>query len=242
MQRSYEPIKLFQSTLQFLPVFHLESKVSTSVSVTFWWVNTGRKMTLGNRVQKSVYLWKSTLKILKDFEASSWLIEVQLIFSSRVGWFPFLWGQFSELLQLMSWLQSDHRAADVTWWRFQLRIWFRILSVALEKELKVPDSASWLTCYCWLSLDCLPLFLRSLTSLIRLALWLKLFCGQRQVAAPEKGPQGPALLHWLLKLPPAVGHPSPPGGPHLLIGWWSAPWGDPSHPGHRCFIRASRPT
>ena len=26
--------------------------------------------------------------------------------------------------QLMSWLQSDHHAADVTWRRFQLGIWF----------------------------------------------------------------------------------------------------------------------
>ena len=40
--------------------------------------------------------------------ASSWLFWVRLILSSRVGLFLFLWGQFSELWQLMSWLQSGH--------------------------------------------------------------------------------------------------------------------------------------
>ena len=39
---------------------------------------------------------------------SSWLFQVPLVFSSRVSLSPFLWGQFSELWQLMSWLQAGH--------------------------------------------------------------------------------------------------------------------------------------
>ena len=46
------------------------------------------------------------------WSAASWLFSVQLVFSSRVGFFPFLWGQFSELWQLASWLQSGHHAVN----------------------------------------------------------------------------------------------------------------------------------
>ena len=42
----------------------------------------------------------------------SWLFGVQLIFSSRVDWFPFLRGHFLELWQPMSWLQSGHRGVN----------------------------------------------------------------------------------------------------------------------------------
>ena len=61
--------------------------------------------------------------------------------SSRVHVFPFLCSQFSELWQLMSWVQSGHHVANFTWC-FSISktahwIWLRILSTALEKELKV---------------------------------------------------------------------------------------------------------
>ena len=70
------------------------------------------------------------------------LLKVQLLFSSRVHLFPFLWGQFSELWQLMSWVQSGHQVVNFPPWCFSVgktahRIWLRILSIVLEKELKV---------------------------------------------------------------------------------------------------------
>ena len=52
-------------------------------------------------------------------------------------------------------------------------MWLRILSNPAGGA-EAPDSASCLT-RCLLSLDCLPLFLRPLSSLIRLTLWLKFF-------------------------------------------------------------------
>ena len=56
--------------------------------------------------------------------------------------FAFPWGQFSELWQLMSWLQSCHHVVNLSTWCFSIyqtarRIWLRILSIALVKELKV---------------------------------------------------------------------------------------------------------
>ena len=68
------------------------------------------------------------------------------IFRSKVGLFPFLGGQFSELWQLMSWVQSGHPVVNFSTCCFgpcktAHRIWLRILSTALEKELKVLDYA-----------------------------------------------------------------------------------------------------
>ena len=40
------------------------------------------------------------------------------IFSSRVHLFPFLWSQFSELWQLMSWVQSGHLVVNFSTWCF----------------------------------------------------------------------------------------------------------------------------
>ena len=62
------------------------------------------------------------------------------IFSSRVHLFPFLRGQFLELWQLTSWVQSGHHAINFSTWYFilvSIRIWLRILSLAPEKTLKV---------------------------------------------------------------------------------------------------------
>ena len=85
-------------------------------------------------VGKSYHRWrkgatcrKSTVSSDSRFEIghrwsdqSSWLFEVQLIFSSRISLFPFLWGQFLELWQFVSWLQSGHHIVNFsTWWGFQ---------------------------------------------------------------------------------------------------------------------------
>ena len=64
------------------------------------------------------------------------------------------------------------------------RIWLRILSIAVEKELKVLASLN--DYYCLVSSDCFPLFLRVLIALIKLILWLKFF--RRQKA--DRGPEG----------------------------------------------------
>ena len=54
--------------------------------------------------------------------------------------------QFSELWQLKSWVQSVHHVLNFSTWDFSIyktahRIWLRILSLALEKELNVLDCA-----------------------------------------------------------------------------------------------------
>ena len=63
---------------------------------------------------QSSWNWLSVL-----WPGSSWLFQVQLIFSSGVSLFPFLWGQFSEfeaayvMATIWSWLTSS------MWWKFQ---------------------------------------------------------------------------------------------------------------------------
>ena len=57
---------------------------------------------------------------------------------------PFLCSQFSELWQLKSQVQSGHHVVNFSTRRFSVyktahRMWLRILSIALEKELKVLD-------------------------------------------------------------------------------------------------------
>ena len=54
---------------------------------------------------------------------------------------PFFLGPFSELWQLTSWVQSDHQVVNFSTWYFGVyktahRMWLRILSITLEKELK----------------------------------------------------------------------------------------------------------
>ena len=84
----------------------------------------------------------------------SWLFWVQLLFSSRVDWFPFLWGQFLELWQPVSWLPSGLHAvnffhlvrvsASIRQFHLvqvsasirQVKGWLRILSTAQEEELR----------------------------------------------------------------------------------------------------------
>ena len=72
------------------------------------------------------------------------ILIVQLIFSFRVSLFPFLWGQYSALWPLMSWLQSGHHVVNFsTWWGFQYQdsseeMAPNIIYVVLEKKLKHP--------------------------------------------------------------------------------------------------------
>ena len=80
--------------------------------------------------------------------------------------------------------------------------------MALEKELKVLDFVLWLNYYYFVLLDCFPLFLHFLTSLIKFALcnsWkaeeAKTFYKQElgdlrwgEVVCPQKGPAGSCLV------------------------------------------------
>ena len=57
---------------------------------------------------------------------------------------PFLCGPFSELWQLKFWVPSGPHVANFSTWGFGIyktahRIWLRILSIALEKELNILD-------------------------------------------------------------------------------------------------------
>ena len=68
------------------------------------------------------------------------------------------------------------------------RIWFRIVYIALEKELNVFDHAYGLNFYYLISLDCFPFFLHFLTSLIKLALLFKFFHRQKSTEDVAQGP------------------------------------------------------
>ena len=64
----------------------------------------------------------------------------------QVCLFVCLCGLFLELWQLKSWVQSGHPVVNFSTWGFSIcktvhRIWLRILSIALENELKVLDYA-----------------------------------------------------------------------------------------------------
>ena len=53
-------------------------------------------------------------------------------------------------------------------------MWLRVVSVALEKELKVLDFTYCLIYYCFVLFDCFSLLLHFLTSLIKLIPWLNI--------------------------------------------------------------------
>ena len=60
----------------------------------------------------------------------------------RVRLFPFVCGRFSELRQLVSWVRCGYRVLNFSAWcsgiyKTAHEMWLRILSTALEKELKV---------------------------------------------------------------------------------------------------------
>ena len=60
--------------------------------------------------------------------------------------FPLICSQFSTLWQVMSRVQSGGQVVNFSTWCFGIcktahRIWLRILSIALEKELRVLDYA-----------------------------------------------------------------------------------------------------
>ena len=110
---------------------------------TWWtwvWVNSGSWWWTG----RPSVLW--FMRSQSRTQLSDWT-ELNWIFSFRVYLLPFLCGQFTELWQLMSWLQSGHHASNFSTWCFSIyktahRTWLRILSVlsvALEKELKILD-------------------------------------------------------------------------------------------------------
>ena len=135
-------------------------------------------------------------------QSCSGLIRVILIVLSTACLaclFPFPWGQFSELSQLMSWLQSGHNVVNffhLVWVSVSIRQltgYCSEYSIALEEELKVLDCASWLNFYCLVSFDSFPLFLHFLPPVIKLILWLKFFHGKgRQKTCGED----PAPFHY----------------------------------------------
>ena len=76
------------------------------------------------------YMQKNSSQLLQSssnwssvvWPESSWLFQVQLIFSSRIPLFPFLWGHFSELWQLMSWVPSGLRVVNFSTWCFSVLV------------------------------------------------------------------------------------------------------------------------
>ena len=120
---------------------------------------------------------------------ASWSFGAQWIFSCRVHSSPLLYGQTSELWQLMSCVQSSHHVVNFSTWCFNIcktvhRMWLRILSTALEKELRVLDCVQWLP-HCYVASFCQFSFASAfLTSLIKLILWLVF---HRQKAGRDHG-------------------------------------------------------
>ena len=115
------------------------------------------------------------------WSALSWLFWVQLIFGSRVDLFSFLWGQFLELWPLMSWLQSGHPVVNV----FHL-VGVSCLQNSSQDTAQIIIYSPWggakspwlclmtqLLLFC--PVDCFPLLLHFLTSLVKLILWIKFF-------------------------------------------------------------------
>ena len=144
-------------------------------------------------------LWRSSWNWSCDGLTSVILTVLSTVNLQFQGWlFPLLWCQFSELWLLMSWLQPDHHVRNFTWWGFSLcntahSLWLRILSVALEKELKVLGDAYWLNYV----LSCLKaFFLHFPTTLIKLILWQKCFYSQEAGGGHGgEGPWGPAWFY-----------------------------------------------
>ena len=66
-----------------------------------------------SHLQKWTPNWSSVV-----WPASSWLVQIQLLCSSKMHLFPLLCGQFSELWQLMSWVQSGHLVVNFSNWCF----------------------------------------------------------------------------------------------------------------------------
>ena len=91
----------------------------------------------------------------------------------------------------MSWVQSGRDVVNFSTWGFSIyktahRIGLRILSMALEKELKVLEYAQWLHYYYLVS----SIFLCFHISLIKLILWLKFSTDRKEVARAVEW-QGP---------------------------------------------------
>ena len=110
---------------------------------------------------------------------SSRFVFTQLVLCSRVGLFPFPWGQFLGLWQLTSWLQSDHHVVN----------FFHLVGDLPDSSQDVAQNiiyspwggskGPWLCLMTKLDylvlLNCVPLLLHFLTSLIKLILWLEFF-------------------------------------------------------------------
>ena len=129
--------------------------------------------------------------------ASSWWLSVQSVFSSRVSLFPFVWGQFSELWQLMSRLQSGHHVSivlppgGVSVSTRQLKGYEDMAQNVLYRPWGGTKDP-WLCLMTKLLLFC-PVWLFSFasefffTSLITLILWLKFFYRQKTGGGHGRG-------------------------------------------------------
>ena len=142
-----------------------------------------------SQLWQSSWNWASVV-----WPASCWLFRVQLIFSSGVLFFQFLWGQFSELWQLTSWLQTGHHAVNFsTWWGFQ---YLQDSPQEVAQNVicspwggKSLDYAWWWNYFYVVPFACFSLFQPVLISLIKLTLWPKFFHRQKECRGHER--QGP---------------------------------------------------
>jgi len=101
----------------------------------------------GDKVRNSAVSSDSPLKMGLAMAVSSRWFQMHLVFSSSISLFPLPGSQFSKLWQLLSWLHSGHHVVNflhqvgVSVSAKQLPGYDSVLFSALEKELKVLDSA-----------------------------------------------------------------------------------------------------
>ena len=158
----------------------------------------------GPQAEKHSHLWSHSERSSAVWPASSWSFQVQLVFSPGRTRSISLWsvlGTGAARVLGMVWSSL----ANSSTWGFSIcktahTMWLRVWSIALEKELKVPDGAYWLLLFSLLRL--FSFVAAFLTSLIKLNLWQKFSMEKRQ-AGDTVGGQGswsPALFQMEVKL------------------------------------------
>ena len=158
----------------------------------------------GHRQKEHSHLWSHPELSSAVWPASSWSFQVQLVFSPGRTCSISLWSVLGTgAARVLGTVWSS--LANSSTWGFSIcktahTMWLRVWSVALEKELKVPDGAYWLLLFSLLRL--FSFVAAFLTSLIKLNLWQKFSMEKRQ-AGDTVGGQGswsPALFQMEVKL------------------------------------------
>ena len=128
-------------------------------------------------------LWQSSWNWSLVVQPASSLFQVQLVYDL----FPFFWGQFSELWQLILWLWPSHHVVN----------FFLLVEVSVSKrqftryDLTTGPWLCLMSALLLFGLLCFPLVLQVLISWIKFVLWLKFFHWQKEGRGHGEGQQWP---------------------------------------------------